>query len=231
MKVLGIDTSGYANALGIVEGNRVLAELNYPATSDSIEKITINIDEVLKKANLGLSDIVGIGVGLGPGSWTGIRIGVTVGKMLAFSMNRPIAGVPTLEAMAYSVHDELRPVFAVIDVGAGNTVYAAKYRIEAENITRTGEYFVGDIEGLAQLITEPSVFAGVKAGDYARAVEKKTGIEVTAIETSPSGTSVAILAERRLSRGEGDEVLSIAPLYLKESTAKAFVNKYRVRHT
>ena len=231
MKVLGIDTSGYANALGIVEGGRVLAELNYTAMSDSIEKITLNIEEVLRKANLKLNDIEGIGVGLGPGSWTGIRIGVTVAKMLAFSMNKPIAGVPTLEVLAYNTHDESRPVFAVIDVGTGNNVYAGKYRIEADGINQTGEYYVGEIEGLIQLIKEPAVFAGVKAGQYARAVEKKTGIGVTAIETSPNGASVASLAERRLSRGESDNVLSIAPLYLKESTAKAFVNKYRVSHT
>jgi tRNA threonylcarbamoyladenosine biosynthesis protein TsaB len=230
VKVLGIDTSGYANALGIVEDGSILAELNYAAMSDSIEKITLNIDEVLKKANLKLSDIEGIGVGLGPGSWTGIRIGVTVGKMLAFSLNKPTAGIPTLEALAYNAREKVRPVFAIIDVGAGNTVYAGKYQVEADNITRNGEYYVGDIEGLAVLVTEPVVFAGVKAGEYAWAVEKKAEINVTAIETSPSGASVAILAERRLSRGEGNDVLSIAPLYLKESTAKAFVNKYRVSH-
>jgi tRNA threonylcarbamoyladenosine biosynthesis protein TsaB len=231
VKVLGIDTSGYANVLGIVEGDSILAELNYATTSDSIEKITTNIDEVLHRASLGLNDIEGIGVGLGPGSWTGIRIGVTIGKMLAFSMNKPIAGVPTLEALAYSVGDELRPVFAVIDVGAGNTVYAGKYRIEAGIITRNGDYYVGDVEGLASLVTEPAVFTGVKAGECAGAVEKQTGIEVAAIETTPSGAAVASLAGHRLSRGEGDDVLSIAPLYLKESTAKAFVNKYRASHT
>ena len=80
MIVLGIDTSDYVNALGIVEDEQVLAEVNYEATSSSIEKITENIDEVLKQASLVLKDVDGIGVGLGPGSWTGIRIGVTVAR-------------------------------------------------------------------------------------------------------------------------------------------------------
>jgi tRNA threonylcarbamoyladenosine biosynthesis protein TsaB len=230
MIVLGIDTSDYANALGVVDGGRVLAEIYYPAATSSIEKITLNIDEVLKRAGLGLKDVRGIGVGLGPGSWTGIRIGVTVGKMLAFSMKIPVAGVPTLEVLAYATHGGSRPVIAVIDVGAGDTVYAAEYGVTDGSVERIGDYYVGDIEGLAALITKPAVVAGVKACEYAHALAEKTGIELDAVETRPGGAAVAGLAERRLLRGDSDDVLSLTPLYLKESTAKAFVNKYRGSH-
>lgn len=59
MIVLGIDTSDYANALGVVDGGRVLAEVNYPAATSSIEKITLNIDDVLRRADLALADIRG----------------------------------------------------------------------------------------------------------------------------------------------------------------------------
>ncbi len=62
-----------------------------------------NIDSVLNSVGLTLAGVGGIGVGLGPGSWTGIRVGVTVGKMLAFAAGKPVAGVPTLEALAYGV--------------------------------------------------------------------------------------------------------------------------------
>ena len=231
MIVLGIDTSDYINALGIVKDGDTLSEVNYEATSSSIEKITENIDEVLKQAGLGLNDIDGIGVGLGPGSWTGIRIGVTVAKMLAFSLSKPLAGVPTLEVLAYNVHQEARPVFAVIDVGTGDTVYAGKYKVESDAITRNGDYYVGDIDALAALITEPAVITGGKANEFARAITEKSEVEVDAVEARPGGEAVASLAARRLLRGESDDVLSLTPLYLKESTAKAFVNKYRSTHT
>ncbi|OGO06639.1 MAG: tRNA (adenosine(37)-N6)-threonylcarbamoyltransferase complex dimerization subunit type 1 TsaB, partial [Chloroflexi bacterium RBG_13_57_8] len=74
------------------------ADRAFPARTDSLEQIVANIDETLKGAGLALKEVDGIGVGLGPGSWTGIRVGVTVGKMLAFSAGRPVAGVPTLAA-------------------------------------------------------------------------------------------------------------------------------------
>jgi len=77
MKVLGIDTSGYANAVGVTDDERILADFNFEARTDSLEKIVSNIDFTLKKASLQLEDIQGFGVGLGPGSWTGIRVGVT----------------------------------------------------------------------------------------------------------------------------------------------------------
>ena len=231
MIVLGIETSDYINALGVVDGERVLSETKYEATSSSIEKITENIDELLREAGLVLNDVHGIGAGLGPGSWTGIRIGVTVAKMLAFSMNKPVAGIPTLEVLAYSARDESRPIFAVIDVGAGDTVYAGKYRAGRNNIALIGEYYVGDIEGLAAEVTEPAVVVGVRAREYARIIAEKSGVKPDAIQARPGGAAVARLAARRLLKGESDDVLSLTPLYLKESTAKAFVNKYRSSHT
>jgi tRNA threonylcarbamoyladenosine biosynthesis protein TsaB len=228
MIVLGIDTSGYANAVGVVNGESVLADLVYEAKTDSLEKIFTNIDDALHKAGLALRDMDGIGVGLGPGSWTGIRVGVTVAKMLAFSTNKPVAGVPTLEALAYGLHRYSRPVWAVISVGTGDAVYAAGYRLENDAVSRVGDYYVGDVKGFAALITEPAIIVGVESPSYARIVTQASGIEVGSVKAGSLGVSVASLARQRLVRGEPDDVLSLTPLYLKESTAKAFINKYKV---
>ena len=230
MMVLGIDTSGYANAVGVVDGDRVLADFTYEAKTDSLEQIVANIDATLRSAGLTLNDVRGIGVGLGPGSWTGIRVGVTVGKILAFSTGKPIAGVPTLEALAYSARHELLLICAVISVGTRDAVYAAGYR----SGTRVGEYYVGDVKGLTGMITGPAVLVGAGAEAYRQIVTKEMAssqISVKAVEAIPGGAAVACLAAQRLECGEKDDVLSLTPLYLKESTAKAFVNKYKSSHT
>lgn len=231
MRVLGIDTSGYANAVGVTDGGQVLADFTFEARSDSLQKIMANIDSTLKSARLTLEDIDGFGVGLGPGSWTGIRVGVTVAKILAYCTSKPVAGVPTLEVLAYGTGNSETLVCAIISTGAGDTVYAAFYRTRNGEVARDGDYYVGDIAGLARMVKEPTIFVGSELQHYRGLIggEGSLGSSIKAIEGVPRGAVVAILAARRLERGESDDVLSLTPLYLKESTARAFRNRYKVR--
>lgn len=218
MIVLGIDTSGYANAVGVVDGEKVLADFTFEARTDSLEKIVSNIDFALRSAGLALGDVQGIGVGLGPGSWTGIRVGVTVGKILAFSTDKPVAGVPTLEALAYSVRKEAPVICPIISAGTGETVYAAFYRSSGDNVTREGDYYVGDVKGLAAMAKEGVVFVGAGVHSY--------NINMKAVEVVPNGAVIARLAAFRLEKGDNDDALALTPLYLKESTARAFLGRY-----
>ncbi len=265
MIVLGIDTSGYINAVGVTDGTRVLADNRFPARTDTLEQIVDNIDVTLKQAGVKLKDIDGIGVGLGPGSWTGIKVGVTVGKMLAFSSGKPVAGIPTLDALAYGVRHETLPVYAVIAAGVKDMVYAARYHFKDGEPVRDGDYFAGDVRGLAEVIREPVILVGPHANYYreilvkkneparykaeakksgstdeslhnvinsfinepaqSRDISDKTTI-IEAIENEPAGASVALLAWLHLLRGIQDNPLGLTPMYLKESTARVFVNKY-----
>ncbi len=226
MKVLGIDTSGYVNAVGVTECGIVLAEGLYHAKTDSLEQIVDNIDQTLKGAGLVLEDIEGFGIGLGPGSWTGIRVGVTVGKMLAYSSGKAACGVCTLDALGFVGRDYNRLITAVIGVGAGDAVYAGFYQTVNSAIVRSGDYYTGSIEGLASHLGGPSVIIGQEAEKYAERIRHLIPFETIAVEATPFGSAVAHLASTRLESGEQDDVLSLSPMYLKESTAKAFVNKY-----
>ncbi|MFC1903375.1 tRNA (adenosine(37)-N6)-threonylcarbamoyltransferase complex dimerization subunit type 1 TsaB [Chloroflexota bacterium] len=230
MKVLGIDTSGYANAIGVVDGERVLADFNFEARADSLEKIITNIDSALKKVSLTLGDIEGFGVGLGPGSWTGIRVGVTVAKILAFSTGKPVAGVPTLEALAYKARHTPGLICSIISAGIKDMVYAAFYSYENGSVSRKGDYYVGDVLGLSEMVKEPMVLIGAEAETYRRIIRQASSYsDIGAIADVPDGSVVALLARTRLERGENNDVLSLTPLYLKESTARAFSGKYAMR--
>ena len=223
MIVLGIDTSGYTNAIGLVDGEEVLADTYFNARTDSLEQIVANIDSTLNSAGLTLENIGGIGVGLGPGSWTGIRVGVTVGKMLAFGADKSVSGIATLEALAHQARNKGSRICAVIHAGTGTNVYAAFYAPSQNGVRMEGEYFYGDIRELAGMITEPIVIIGSRIEPYLKYI----GMNVNCIEAVPSGAAVALLAGRRLENGEGDDALALTPLYLKESTARAYINKYK----
>ena len=229
MIVLGIDTSSYANAIGVIDGARILADFTFAARTDSLEKIVSNIDYVLKKADLRLEDIQGIGVGLGPGSWTGIRVGVTVAKIMAFSTNKPVCGVATLEALAYNARNVSSLICPIVTTGTKDTVYAVFYRANNDTITKVSEYYVGDLQGLSQMVKEPTVFIGSGASGYTKLIGQAFGsseIGIKAMEDVPKGATVALLGAARLERSESDDILSMEPLYLKESTARAFMGKY-----
>ena len=228
MLVLGIDTSGYANAIGLVDGERVLSDFAFATRNESLARITLNVDNVLRKNGLGLEDIGGFGVGLGPGSWTGIRIGVTVGKMLAYGTGRPIKGIATLEALASEARDVQKLVCPIIDAGAGGAVYAAFYRLGNDEVHQEGDYYVGDIPGLAGLIAEPAVLVATNVAKYRDAIcQRLKSDTIETMEKALSGAAVARLAAAHLEDGRHDDTLALAPLYLKESTARAFVNRYR----
>jgi tRNA threonylcarbamoyladenosine biosynthesis protein TsaB len=222
MIVLGLDTSGYANAVGVTDGEKVLADCYYEARADSLEKIVVNIKAALETAGLALDDVAGIGVGLGPGSWTGIRVGVTVAKILAYSTGKPVCGVSTLETLAYLARNETSLICPVISAGTGNTVYAAFYKARDGIIEKTGEPYVGDVAGLPEMAKDKVIYVGTGLSAYG-CLE---GVRARVVEALPNGAAVAMLAAARLERGESDDALSLTPLYLKESTAKAFVNKY-----
>lgn len=265
MIVLGIDTSGYINAVGVIKDGIVLADNLFPARTDTLEQIVDNIDVTLKQAGIGLKDVGGIGVGLGPGSWTGIKVGVTVGKMLAFSAGKPVAGIPTLEALAYGSPDKSLPVYAIISAGVKDMVYAARYSFKENEPVREGDYFAGDIRALAKNIKQPIILTGQNAnyyrdiiinenepaqdkiepenipgagdnlhnvGIYAKNEPAQSGVKmgsmvtIKAIENEPAGAWIASLAAVHFGRGQKDDPLALTPLYLKESTAKVFVNKY-----
>ncbi|GAI33130.1 unnamed protein product, partial [marine sediment metagenome] len=159
----------------------------------------------------------------------GIRVGVTVAKILAYSTNKPVAGVPTLEVLAYNARNTPAQICPIIYAGTKDTVYSAFYRTKNDTVTRVGEYYVGDLKGLSERVKESTVFTGAEAKAYCQLIGNalgSSGIDIKAIEAAPSGAVVALLAASRLAQGESDDALSLTPLYLKESTARAFQSKY-----
>ena len=121
MKVLGIDTSTKTTSVGLIEDEEVLAEYNLRGLVSHSESVTDMIEEIFKKFDFNLEDLDLIAVGIGPGSFTGLRIGITIAKVLAFSLDKDLIGVSSLVANGMSDYGK---VATIIDARRGN-VYAS----------------------------------------------------------------------------------------------------------
>jgi len=226
MRILGFDTAAPTNTIGLVDDDRLLADYAWEARDNSLQRIVLNIDQVLKRGGIALQDIDGLAVGIGPGSWTGAKVGVTVAKTLAYAIAKPICGVTSLEALAYQSRNASVQLCSLVDAGKEN-VYAAFYRPRVKSLVRRGDYYVGDIAGLVALTKEPTLFLGKPAHLYRQTLTNELGslAGFGSPSDSPSGCVFAWVSLPRFQKGNTDDALSLAPLYLKESLAQALLLK------
>ena len=147
MKILGIDTSAKTSSVGICEDNLIIDELFLDKGLTHSETILPMIDEILTRNGLSLDDIDALSVNNGPGSFTGIRIGVAVVKGLAFDKNIPCYEVSTLDSIAYNCRDKNGLVVAVMDARR-NQVYNSNYQVidgKAEKIKDDRSILIKDL--------------------------------------------------------------------------------------
>jgi tRNA threonylcarbamoyladenosine biosynthesis protein TsaB len=159
VKILCIDTSTSAGSIALSEGERLIGELNVDSTQTHSVRLLLGIDTLLKSVGLSLGDLDAFAAISGPGSFTGIRIGLTVVKGLADSVSKPIASITAFEAWVEKFPGQNGVVIPVIDARRGE-VYAAIYRRSEEGldlvapgiVEKAGTFFKGIVHPRASFI-------------------------------------------------------------------------------
>jgi tRNA threonylcarbamoyladenosine biosynthesis protein TsaB len=229
MKVLGIDTSTSCGSVGLVDEGRIIAEhlLNTPVTHS--ERLLAAIDLVLQEGGCSIKDLDGWAISLGPGSFTGLRIGVSTVKGLSYATGKPVAGVPTLDALASQVSFTPYLICPVLDARK-KEVYASFYRYGQENLERQSPYQAIRPEHLIKTIEERTIFIGEGVRTYGSLL--KTSLPSLASFASSSlnilhGSTVAALGLDLLRRGETLDLSTFTPIYIRPSEAEI---KWREAH-
>jgi tRNA threonylcarbamoyladenosine biosynthesis protein TsaB len=225
MILLALETTGDVAEIAITDESGVAASLTFRHGMDLSRLLVPRIALALEMARRAVRDLEGIAVSLGPGSFTGIRIGVATAKALALALDRPIAGVPTLDALAASVAAPPGTlVCPIIDARAGE-VYAAVCRATPDGIRRCEGPMQLAIDALA---TKLAAFSGSVrfAGDtraYQEALAERFGEAALlgAERAQPAAEVIARLARARLQAGDADDRMTLAPLYVRPSAAEA----------
>jgi tRNA threonylcarbamoyladenosine biosynthesis protein TsaB len=225
MQILGIDTATRTASVGLVSDLGIIGEYTLQVEKVHSKKLMPMIDQLLTAVGMTVGDVSGLAISAGPGSFTGLRIGMAAAKGLAFALDVPIVGVSTLEAL---VLPHLRSdlwVCGLLDARMGE-VYGAVYtQKEGRTITVIKPQAVLLEHLLAELIgsERPVLFCGEGALRFSDQIKMHLG-ETALFPTDNGhhlrGTSVAIIGRREILDGRTGNMYSLAPGYLRRSQAE-----------
>lgn len=223
MKILAVDTSTSLGSIVLVDGPVVRAELALNVTATHNRRLLPGIHRLLSDVGWTLEALDGLAIGLGPGSFTGLRIGMSVMKGLAFATGKPLAGVPTLDALAANVALAPWTICPVMDARKGE-VYTALYRGgEGHDLERLTPYQVMKPQRLAEFITGKTVLLGdglLRYGDIVAAGLGHRLVRAPAYLNAIRGASIGWLAVERLRHGLAEDISTCTPLYIRPSEAE-----------
>jgi tRNA threonylcarbamoyl adenosine modification protein YeaZ/ribosomal-protein-alanine acetyltransferase len=229
MKILAVDTSTSAATVAIMEDGRLISEYILNIDRAHSQKIMGIIDDLFKKSGLTPSEIDLYACSAGPGSFTGLRIGAAIIKGMAQTFNKPIAGVPTLDALAYNLYNCTGLVCPMLDAQRG-MVYSSLYLWEKGSLKKLVDLRVIPIEDLIKLVGDkamPATFLGDGALLFEDDLRKglKECYIAPADSLLPRASSCARIAMEMYDKGSLDTYNSFRLTYIRKSQAEVEYEK------
>ena len=149
MKILGIDTSTMAANVAVLEGDKLICEYTINTKKTHSQKLMPMIENMLKLSDIEIKDIDAIGICVGPGSFTGLRIGMATAKAMAHVNNIPLIGINSLEILGANMDLCNKKICSILDAQR-NQVYACKYIVEEEKNKALEELSIMTIDDLLE---------------------------------------------------------------------------------
>jgi tRNA threonylcarbamoyladenosine biosynthesis protein TsaB len=230
MLILGIETSTKTGSVAIVSESGVIAQYSLNIEVTHSERLMSTVDGVLRDTGLSIAAMDGYAVAMGPGSFTGLRIGISTVKGLALATGRPVAAVPTLQALAWNLPFTALPVCPMLDARK-NEVYAALYRYEGAMLVLTMPEAAVPIAALSEKIEGMTVFTGEAAHIYRSEIERQFGDRALFAPSSailPSAAAVAEIGLAMIRNNKQADPDSMTPLYIRRPEAEVAWEKRQV---
>lgn len=229
MSILAIDTATQVSSVAIAQPGRLQAEITLQARLTHSETLMPHIQQVLDMADTKAVDLEGIAISIGPGSFTGLRIGLATAKAMCYALDKPLVTVSTLAALACHLPLPGICLLPLIDAQKGNAYYA-RYRWENGGLVAEDEVSVGataDIVAGCAAEKRPVILLGdVTQRRIAGRMELPDNVTIApAHELMPRAACVAMLGLRELAQGHTANVMDAAPIYIRRSEAEVLWEK------
>jgi tRNA threonylcarbamoyladenosine biosynthesis protein TsaB len=222
MRILAVETSTLAGGAALLDGERLLGEYTLNIKATHSERLMAAVDRLLGDSGWDVADLEGLAVAIGPGSFTGLRIGVSAVKGLALALGIPVAAVPTLDALAATLPFATYPVCPVLDAKKGE-VYACLYHWDGGAMVRDWEYLALTPEALCHRLSGTVIFLGDAPETLRGLLETRLGSNARfapAGRRLPSPGCVGVLGHALLLAGRTVDAAALTPLYLRPSEAE-----------
>jgi tRNA threonylcarbamoyladenosine biosynthesis protein TsaB len=222
MKLLAIETSTMVGGVAIMEDDTLIAESRINVKVTHSERIIGAIDHILMQSGMKIDDIDVFAIAIGPGSFTGLRVGLSTVKGLVYATGKKLVSVPTLEAFAWNIPFSKYQVCPLLDARK-KEVYAAIFKWIDNGFARVVKEQTIKMDSLLSGINEPTIFLGEGAVLYKDAIWTKLGdmaIFAHSQRMVPSPSNVAYTGMIKAKKGEFEDPIRLVPLYIKKSEAE-----------
>jgi tRNA threonylcarbamoyladenosine biosynthesis protein TsaB len=227
--LLAIDTSTAQVGVALIDGEQLAVETIWNSRVHHTVELAPAVAELMQRAGASMADLKAIGVAVGPGSFTALRVGLATAKGLALARRLAILGVPTLDVLAAGQPPSDLPLAAVLQAGR-NRIVVGWYKMQAPDGTdcgdmaaeadarwvRQGNPEIMTVDALAKSIAKPSIVAGELTTDERQRLSRKR-VNVVLAPLNRCVRRPSLLAEiawRRFRAGQSDDLAALAPTYL-----------------
>jgi tRNA threonylcarbamoyladenosine biosynthesis protein TsaB len=213
--ILAIDTATRSASLAVHDGHTVRAEFTWDTSDHHTVELMPRIVEMLAQINVSIDQISGLGVAIGPGSFTGVRVGVAAAKGLAMARHIPIVGVRSTDVLAYAVRWCQPPLVVVVRAGRGRWI-AARY-LKEDEWQPAGDFTLTTADVIGADWDETTTLCGELSESEQGTVQQRLGDRVQLLPPAFSLRRAGFLAEiawQRIQANRVDDPATIQPIYL-----------------
>jgi tRNA threonylcarbamoyladenosine biosynthesis protein TsaB len=220
--ILALETATTYGSVALVTAERCLAEYSLQSELTHSRRLLVNVATIMAETHIGWEDIDAIAVSSGPGSFTGLRIGMSTAKGLVMATGKGLVSIPTLDGLASQFPFAGHQICPLIDARK-NEVYTAFFRCTEKGIIRRqSDYMALTPEDLAAMIREETIFVGDGIVPCHEMIQKLGGLAFVppAALHFPRAAAIGLLAIAKWQQGEVIEPAAAVPLYVRAADAE-----------